>query len=82
MRPVASRDADLVCLGASATFALLGPGVKVLRDRGKPLESPLAPIVMATVHPSSILRSRADEERVAAMKAFVEDLKSLVARLG
>jgi DNA polymerase len=72
----------LVCLGATATLALLGSGVKVLRDRGKQLESPLAPIVMTTVHPSSILRTRTDEERAAAMKAFVADLKALVARLG
>ena len=71
----------LVCLGATATLSLLGPGVKVLRDRGKLLESPLAPIVMATVHPSSILRSRTDEERAAAMKAFVKDLKTLASRL-
>jgi len=71
----------LVCLGATATLALLGAGVRVLRDRGKPLESPLAPIVMTTVHPSSILRARTDEERAAAMKSFVRDLKTLAARL-
>ena len=71
----------LVCLGATATLALLGAGVRVLRDRGKLLESPLAPIVMTTVHPSSILRARTDEERAAAMKAFVRDLKKLAARL-
>ena len=71
----------LVCLGATATLALLGAGVRVLRDRGKLIESPLAPIVMTTVHPSSILRARTDEERAAAMKAFVRDLKTLAARL-
>ena len=71
----------VVCLGATATLSLLGSGVKVLRDRGKLLESPLAPIVMTTVHPSSILRSRTDEERAAAMKAFVKDLKTLASRL-
>jgi uracil-DNA glycosylase len=71
----------VVCLGATATLALLGPGVKVLRDRGKLLESPLAPIVMTTVHPSSILRARSDDERHEAMDAFVHDLKTLATRL-
>jgi uracil-DNA glycosylase len=71
----------VVCLGATATLALLGAGVKVMRDRGKLLESPLAPIVTTTVHPSSILRARTDEERELARKAFVRDLKMLVAWL-
>jgi DNA polymerase len=71
----------VVCLGATATLALLGSGVKVMRDRGKLLESPLAPIVMTTVHPSSILRARTDDDRAAAMKAFVKDLKTLASRL-
>ena len=71
----------VVCLGATATLALLGSSVRVMRDRGKLLQSTLAPIVMATVHPSSILRARTEDEREAAMKAFVSDLKKLVARL-
>jgi uracil-DNA glycosylase family protein len=71
----------LVCLGATATQALLGAGVRVMRDRGKILESALAPIVMTTVHPSSILRARTDEERHEAMRLFVRDLRTLVARL-
>jgi len=71
----------VVCLGATATVALLGSSVRVMRDHGKLLQSTLAPIVMATVHPSSILRARTDDEREAAMTAFVSDLKKLVARL-
>ena len=65
----------LVLLGATAATALAGSGVSVLRDRGKPLESPLAPRVVATVHPSSILR--AGEGRDAAYAAFVKDLRSI-----
>jgi DNA polymerase len=71
----------IVCLGATATSALLGSGVRVLRDRGKLLDSTLAPIVMTTVHPSSILRTRTDDERAAAMQAFVGDLRKLASRL-
>jgi uracil-DNA glycosylase len=71
----------VVCLGATATVALLGSSVKVMRDRGKLLESTLAPIVMTTVHPSSILRTRTEDERTAAMNAFVDDLRMLASRL-
>jgi uracil-DNA glycosylase len=70
----------LVCLGASAAQALLGKTFRVSRERGKPVESPLAPHVIATVHPSSILRAQDDESRHEQMKAFVEDLRR-VARL-
>jgi uracil-DNA glycosylase family protein len=62
----------LVCLGATAAQALLGRQFRVSKDRGVPVESPLAPVVMATVHPSSILRAD-DRERELAM--FVEDLR-------
>jgi uracil-DNA glycosylase len=70
----------LVCLGASAAQALLGKTFRVSRERGKPVDSPLAPHVIATVHPSSILRAQDDESRHEQMKAFVEDLRR-VARL-
>ena len=53
----------LVCLGAVPAQALVGRQVKVTKDRGQPLESELAPVVMVTVHPSSILRER-DEAAV------------------
>jgi DNA polymerase len=76
----AIRPRVLVCLGASAAQSLLGKDFRVSRDRGKSVASPLAPQVVATVHPSSILRAQDDESRESQMKSFVEDLK-LVARL-
>jgi DNA polymerase len=65
----------LVCLGATAAQALLGKKFKVSTQRGVPVVSALAPHVLATVHPSSILRSRSSEERGRAFDAFVDDLK-------
>jgi uracil-DNA glycosylase len=71
----------LVCLGATAAQALLGRDFRVTRQRGQLIESPLAPKVIATVHPSSILR--ADEaNREAEMAAFVTDLRKVAALLG
>ncbi len=67
----------LVCLGATAAQALLGRQFRVSRDRGKWVESALAPYVMATVHPSSILRAATSEARHAGMARFVEDLRPL-----
>lgn len=66
----------VVCLGATAAQALLGKGFSVLRQRGKILRSVLAPRVMATVHPSSLLRAPDDKERHAQMARFVRDLKT------
>lgn len=68
----------LVCLGATAAQSLLGKNFSVLRDRGKLVNSPLAPSVMGTVHPSSILRSPDSETRKSEMKAFIGDLKKIV----
>jgi uracil-DNA glycosylase len=68
----------LVCLGATAAQALLGRQFRVSRDRGVPVESDLAPIVMATVHPSSILRSENREEETALL---VEDLRRVAEAL-
>jgi uracil-DNA glycosylase len=68
----------LVCLGATAAQALLGRQFRVSRDRGVPVDSDLAPVVMATVHPSAILRSD-DRERELAL--FVEDLRRVAAAL-
>jgi DNA polymerase len=70
----------LVCLGATAAQALLGRTFRVSRQRGEFVESPLAPYVTATVHPSSILRAE-DEDRKAAMDEFVADLKKVAAKL-
>jgi uracil-DNA glycosylase family protein len=68
----------LVCLGATAAQALLGRQFRVSKDRGVPVESELAPVVMATVHPSAILRSE-DRERELAL--FVEDLRRVAEAL-
>jgi uracil-DNA glycosylase len=70
----------LVALGATAAQTLLGSGFRVTRDRGVPVDSELAPNVLATVHPSSILRARDESERREAYQAFVDDLK-VVAKL-
>ena len=64
----------LVCLGATAAQALLGREFRVTRERGRQVESDLAENVLATVHPSSILRADpADRER--EYDAFVNDLR-------
>ena len=68
------KPTALVCLGATAAQALLGSNVRIGRDRGQPMESELAQLVTLTAHPSSILRSRTDAERDAAMDSFVADL--------
>jgi uracil-DNA glycosylase len=65
----------IVCLGATAAQALLGREFRVSIQRGKLIEgSGLAPFVLATVHPSSLLRITDDEERKAAFEQFVGDL--------
>ncbi len=69
MRPTA-----LVLLGATAAQALLGRSFRVTKERGRPVESELAPLVTATIHPSAILRAR-DEDRAAERAAFVADLR-------
>jgi uracil-DNA glycosylase family protein len=68
------RPDVLVCLGATAAQALLGRTFKVTQQRGRPLETPLAPVAVATVHPSSILRGD-PAFREAEYGALVEDLK-------
>jgi uracil-DNA glycosylase len=67
----------VVCLGATAAQALLGRDFRVTQHRGEFVDSPLAPFVMATVHPSSILRAPDDETRHAEMRRFVADLKKV-----
>src|SRR5688572_28388269 len=71
----------IVCLGATAAKALLGSGFKVSVQRGQFVESLLAPVVTATVHPSSILREPDSKARREAMRAFVRDLKLVKAKL-
>jgi len=67
----------IVALGATAAQALLGPQFRVTKERGKFIDSTLAPYVMPTVHPSSILRAPDDETRRLEHRRFVDDLKKL-----
>jgi len=70
-----TRPPVIVCLGATAAQALLGGEFSVMRDRGKFVSSPLAPYVMATVHPSSILRAQDEKSRQTQKQAFIADLR-------
>jgi uracil-DNA glycosylase family protein len=69
----------LVLMGATAAQSLLGSAFKVTASRGRLIPSTWAAIVVATVHPSSILRARSDEEREAGFCGLVHDLE-VVAR--
>jgi uracil-DNA glycosylase len=71
------RPQVLACLGATAAKALFGSKIRVTKDRGRLLESDLAPAVTVTVHPSSILRIDDEDERRAARAEFVADLKRI-----
>jgi uracil-DNA glycosylase len=71
----------IVCLGATAAQALIGRQFKVTAQRGEFVASPLAPLVTATVHPSSILRAPDDETRHQETKQFVEDLRKVARAL-
>jgi uracil-DNA glycosylase len=70
------RPGLLVCLGATAAQAVFGPAFRVTRDRGKVLTSELAAKVVATVHPSSLLRQPDEESREREYKLFVADLRA------
>jgi uracil-DNA glycosylase len=72
----------LVALGATAAQALLGRDFRVTRQRGEWVESELAPRVMATVHPSSIIRERDDDARLEARREFQADLTLVAEVLG
>jgi DNA polymerase len=71
----------IVCLGSTAAQAVIGPKFRVSVQRGQFVKSPLAPLVTATVHPSSILRAPSDEARHAETERFVEDLKKIWAAI-
>jgi uracil-DNA glycosylase len=68
------RPSIVVCLGATAGQALFGNTFSVTRERGRFLSSPYAPFVLATLHPSALLRIREAAERAAAFDSFVADL--------
>ncbi len=65
----------IVCLGATAAQALLGRSFRVTQQRGQLLPFDAAPHVLATVHPSSILRAPDEETRRREMKLFIQDLR-------
>ena len=69
------RPEALVILGATAAKSLLGSSFRLMAEHGRPLESDLAPVVVATIHPSSILRGRDGEARQAQRDMLVEDLR-------
>ena len=71
----------VVALGATAASVLFGSSARVVRDRGKWIESPLAEAATMTVHPSAILRAPDTEARATARKAFVADLRKIAKRL-
>ncbi|HEV7551437.1 MAG TPA: UdgX family uracil-DNA binding protein [Candidatus Angelobacter sp.] len=75
------RPQVLVLLGATAAQGLLGNQFRVTKQRGQWLKSEIVPLVMATVHPSSILRAPDDESRHEEMRKFVDDLKKVAAQL-
>ena len=75
------RPHAIVCLGATAAKTLLGSSFKVSTERGKFVESTLAPLVTSTVHPSSILREPDPAARREAMRAFVKDLAGVAKQL-
>jgi DNA polymerase len=68
------RPDVLVCLGATAAQALLGRSFRVTKQRGEPVESDLAPHVLATIHPSAILRADAERRKIERA-ALVKDLE-------
>lgn len=77
----AVAPSGLLALGATAARAVFGPSVKVTRDRGQLLETPLARVAAVTVHPSAILRVRDAGERRDAFAGLVEDLETVSAAL-
>jgi len=69
------RPDVLVCLGSTAAQAIFGPSFRVTRERGKVLPADLTARVVATVHPSSLLRQPDEKERARAYRLFVADLR-------
>lgn len=71
------KPTAIICLGATAAQAVIGPKFKVSFQRATFVDSHLAPLVTATVHPSSILRAPSDEARHEEMALFVADLRKI-----
>jgi uracil-DNA glycosylase family 4 len=75
------RPEILVLLGATAAQAMLGRSFRVTQRRGEFVDSPLAPLVTATIHPSAILRTDTEDERQEAFDGFVRDLRGVARAL-
>ena len=73
----AVRPAVVVCLGATAAQSILGASFKLMKERGQVVSSPIAPKVVATIHPSAVLRAPDSEGRRAAYDMLVADLKAV-----
>ena len=71
----------VVLLGATAAQGIMGNQFRVTQQRGQWVQSNIAPLVLATVHPSSILRAPDDDSRHEEMRKFVADLKKVAAQL-
>ena len=71
----------VVLLGATAAQGIMGRNFRLTQHRREWLQSSIAPFVMATVHPSSILRAPDDESRHEEMRRFTEDLKIVATQL-
>ena len=68
----------IVCLGATATQAVLGPKYRLTQERGKFIEHPWAAHVTATIHPSAVLRAPDSDQRHEEYRKFVADLKRVI----
>jgi uracil-DNA glycosylase len=75
------RPEAVIVMGATAARSLLGPSFRVTQERGTLLDSNLAPVVVATIHPSAILRERDDDARHLQREAFTSDLQVAAAAL-
>jgi uracil-DNA glycosylase len=69
----------VVCLGATAARALLGPDFRLLKERGRFFTTPWAPKTIATLHPSAILRGEDDAAQARLYGMLVDDLRLVVA---
>src|SRR5215203_4236372 len=77
----AVKPQAVLAMGATAARSLFGMKVKVTKDRGRLLESPLAPVAAVTIHPSAILRVREQDERRHAIASMVEDVEFVQSEL-
>jgi DNA polymerase len=76
------KPTALLLLGATAAKALLGESFRLTRERGRPIQSDLAELVVATIHPSAILRAGDGAARQAQREAFTEDLRVIAKHTG